>query len=170
VGRGFLYEASRSHADTPNSVGLLWMSDQPVAETFTWQHTALTRGRHPCLRRDSNPKFQQANGRRPTFQTARPSGSENTLLVVWNTLRRTLLNASDFGSYHNWEYTGHTQKNGAVLILFTIKTAPFVCVCPVHFFPQPRQAPFPVSTAQYTTTNLLFFPYFKSLFLSLRFI
>jgi hypothetical protein len=28
-------------------------------------------------------------------------------------------------------YTGHTQNNGAVLILFTIKTAPFFCVCPV---------------------------------------
>ena len=28
-------------------------------------------------------------------------------------------------------YTGHTQKNGAVLIVFTINTAPFFCVCPV---------------------------------------
>jgi hypothetical protein len=28
--------------------------------------------------------------------------------------------------------TGHTQKNGAVLIVFTIKTAPFFCVCPVY--------------------------------------
>jgi hypothetical protein len=28
-------------------------------------------------------------------------------------------------------YTGHTQKNGEVLIVFTIKTAPFFCVCPV---------------------------------------
>jgi hypothetical protein len=28
--------------------------------------------------------------------------------------------------------TGHTQKNGAVLIVKTIKTAPFFCVCPVH--------------------------------------
>jgi hypothetical protein len=27
--------------------------------------------------------------------------------------------------------TGHTQKNGAVLIVFTITTAPFFCVCPV---------------------------------------
>jgi hypothetical protein len=29
-------------------------------------------------------------------------------------------------------YTGHTQKNGAVLIVNTTKTAPFFCVCPVH--------------------------------------
>ena len=28
-------------------------------------------------------------------------------------------------------YTGRTQKNGAVLMVFTIKTAPFFCVCPV---------------------------------------
>ena len=26
----------------------LWTSDQPVAETSTWQHTALTTDRHPC--------------------------------------------------------------------------------------------------------------------------
>jgi hypothetical protein len=29
-------------------------------------------------------------------------------------------------------YTGLTQKNGAVLIVFTIETAPFFCVCPVY--------------------------------------
>jgi hypothetical protein len=29
-------------------------------------------------------------------------------------------------------YPGHTKKNGAVLIVFTIKTAPFLCVCPVY--------------------------------------
>ena len=28
-------EASRSHSDTPHSVGLLWTSDQPDAETST---------------------------------------------------------------------------------------------------------------------------------------
>jgi hypothetical protein len=27
--------------------------------------------------------------------------------------------------------TGHTQENGAVLMVNTIKTAPFFCVCPV---------------------------------------
>jgi len=36
VGQGLLMnEASRSHSDTPHSVGLLWMSDQPNAETST---------------------------------------------------------------------------------------------------------------------------------------
>jgi Ca2+/Na+ antiporter len=44
VGQGLLIiGASQSHSDTPNSVGLLWTSDQPDAETSTWQHTALTR-------------------------------------------------------------------------------------------------------------------------------
>ena len=38
----FIHEASRSHSDTPQSVGLLWSSDQPNAETSTWQHTTLT--------------------------------------------------------------------------------------------------------------------------------
>ena len=27
------------HNDAPQSLGLLWTSDQPVAETSTWQHT-----------------------------------------------------------------------------------------------------------------------------------
>jgi hypothetical protein len=33
---------------TPHSVALLWTSDQPDAETSTWQHTTLTTDRHPC--------------------------------------------------------------------------------------------------------------------------
>jgi hypothetical protein len=61
-----IIEASRSHSDTPHSVWLLWTSDQPDAETATWQHTTLTRDRHPCPRRCSNPQSQQANGSRPT--------------------------------------------------------------------------------------------------------
>ena len=32
-------EASRSHSDTPQSVQIFWTSDQPDAETSTWQHT-----------------------------------------------------------------------------------------------------------------------------------
>jgi len=37
LGQGLLIiEASQSHSDTPHSVGLLWTSDQPVAETSTW--------------------------------------------------------------------------------------------------------------------------------------
>ena len=31
-----------THNDAPQSVWLLWMSDQSIAETSTWQHTTLT--------------------------------------------------------------------------------------------------------------------------------
>ena len=60
--RGFLI----THKDAPQSVGLLWTSDQSVAETSTWQHTALTTDKHPCPRWNSNPQSQQASGRRST--------------------------------------------------------------------------------------------------------
>ena len=58
-------EDTRSHT-TPQSVGLPWTSDRPDTETSTWQHTTLTRDKHPCPRRDSYPQSQQASGRRPT--------------------------------------------------------------------------------------------------------
>jgi hypothetical protein len=39
VGLGILtVEVPRSHSDTPQSVGILWTSDQLVAETSIWQH------------------------------------------------------------------------------------------------------------------------------------
>jgi len=67
VGQGLLIvEISRSHSDTPHSVGLIWTSDRSVAVTSTWQHTTSTSDRHPCLREDANPQFQQARGRRAT--------------------------------------------------------------------------------------------------------
>jgi hypothetical protein len=51
------------HNAAPQSGGLLWTSDQPVADTSTWQHTT---DKHPCPRWDSNPWSQQASGRRHT--------------------------------------------------------------------------------------------------------
>ena len=36
-----------SLTDTPHSVGLLWTSDRPVADTSTWQRTTRTSDRHP---------------------------------------------------------------------------------------------------------------------------
>jgi len=35
VGHGLIEEVSRSHNDTPHSLGLLWTSDQLVADTST---------------------------------------------------------------------------------------------------------------------------------------
>jgi len=51
---GLFIEASRSHSDTPHSEGVLFTSDRPVAETSIWQYATLKRGRHSCIRRDSN--------------------------------------------------------------------------------------------------------------------
>jgi len=47
----------------------------PLHRPSTWQHTTITRDRHPRLRRDLNPQFQHASGHRPTLSTARPIGS-----------------------------------------------------------------------------------------------
>jgi hypothetical protein len=55
-------EASRSHSYTRHSVGLLWTSDQPDAETSTWEHTTLTRDWHPRPPRGSNLQSQQVSG------------------------------------------------------------------------------------------------------------
>ena len=40
------------HDDTPQSVGLLWTSDQLVADTSALQHTTFTADEHPCPRQD----------------------------------------------------------------------------------------------------------------------
>ena len=51
------------HNDAPQSTRLLWTSDQPVAETSTWQHTKLTTDEHLC----PPPEFEHTipAGQRP---------------------------------------------------------------------------------------------------------
>jgi len=67
VGQGpLINDHSRSYSDTPHSVGLLWTSDQPGAETYTLQYTTRKRERYPYRWWDSNPKSQQASGGRST--------------------------------------------------------------------------------------------------------
>jgi hypothetical protein len=56
-----IIEAIQSHSETQHTLWIPWTSDQPDAETSTWQHTTLTEDKHPCPRRDSNPQSQQAN-------------------------------------------------------------------------------------------------------------
>jgi hypothetical protein len=56
-------EASRSHSTLSRTP---WKSDQPDAETSTWQYTTLITDRHPCHLRDSNLHFQQTSGHRST--------------------------------------------------------------------------------------------------------
>jgi hypothetical protein len=43
LGQGLIIEASRLHAETPQSVVRLWTSDQPDAQNSTFQHTTLIR-------------------------------------------------------------------------------------------------------------------------------
>ena len=48
VGLGFLIvDVSRTHSDTPQSVGLLWTNYHLITETTTWQHTTVWNDRHP---------------------------------------------------------------------------------------------------------------------------
>jgi hypothetical protein len=68
---------SRIHNHTQNasqSVGHIWTSDQPDADTSTWKHTTIIRDTDPYPRWDSNPQSPQASGRRSTPYTARPVG------------------------------------------------------------------------------------------------
>jgi hypothetical protein len=78
-------------------LGLLLTSDQPDTKTPIWEHTTLTRDRHPCLRRDSNSQSQQANGGRPIPYTAQALGLAKILkysmyscgTVGWSTALQT---------------------------------------------------------------------------------
>jgi len=42
-----LYLTTHNTHNRQTSIGLLWTSDQPVAQTSTWQHTTVTIDRHP---------------------------------------------------------------------------------------------------------------------------
>jgi hypothetical protein len=71
VGQGLLIiEASRSHSDTPQSVGLLCTSDQPDAETSIWQNNTHKTDNHASggIRTHNSSKRAAAD----TQQTARP--------------------------------------------------------------------------------------------------
>ena len=71
--------------DTPRSVGLLWTSDRPDAETSTWQHTALTRDRHPCRRAGFEPTIP-TNERMQTDALGSPVGDILWYIIL---IRRT---------------------------------------------------------------------------------
>jgi hypothetical protein len=81
--RLFLIFLDHTHNDAPQSVGLLWTSDQLVAETSTWQHTTLTTNKYPCPWWDSNPLSQQVSGRRPlTWSVKGGRSTENLELIM----------------------------------------------------------------------------------------
>jgi hypothetical protein len=82
-----------------HSVGLLWTSDRPVAETSTWQHTTFTTERDQCRRRDSNLQCQQVSSRKITLLTARPPGSA---LYEIRLIQIQCSSIELHGQYHVW--------------------------------------------------------------------
>ena len=84
VGQGLLiYDISRSHTTThhsrQDSSGRVISSSQRPLPDMT-QHS---QHKHRCPRWDSNPRSQQASGRRPTPQTARPPGPAIVYFMVF---------------------------------------------------------------------------------------
>jgi len=75
----FTWSYSVTHTD---SVGILWTSDRPVAETCTWQHTTLTTDRYSSSRWDSNPRSHHASSRWTAPYKARPPISVTLWYVV----------------------------------------------------------------------------------------
>jgi len=78
-----IVEVSRSHTDTPHSVGLLWTSDRPTSES---QHTTLSRDRHPFLGeiRTHNPSKRAATDqcrRQRGHWDRRNTGNQNLFLT-----------------------------------------------------------------------------------------
>ena len=67
-----------THNDATLSVGLLWTRDRLVAETSTWQHTALRDPRHWP---DSKPQSQQASGRRPNLRVRGQWGRPHSHII-----------------------------------------------------------------------------------------
>jgi hypothetical protein len=75
VGQGLLnVEASRLHS-THTTIGRTPLDEWLSRHRDLYLTTHNTHNRHPRPRRDSNPQSQQASGRRPTPQAARPLGS-----------------------------------------------------------------------------------------------
>ena len=75
------HRASRYHLDTLNSVGLLWMSDQPDAENSTRQHTTLTPTGIHALRGIRNPNCSKRTEADPSL---RPPGHRNRPLNLYS--------------------------------------------------------------------------------------
>jgi len=68
-----LHEHAQTHHTRQDSSG--WVISPSQKHLPDTQHTTLTRHSQPYPRRDSNPQFQQASGRRPTLLTALPLGT-----------------------------------------------------------------------------------------------
>ena len=96
-------EASRSHSDTSYSVGILWTSDQPDAQTCTWQHTtpqgtafyALggTRNRNPSNRTTAEPRLRPlGHWIYPVRKYIIVRRLDTQRCILWSTIKWTISN------------------------------------------------------------------------------
>jgi len=89
-----IINASRSHSGTPQSVRLLWTSDQPYLETSTWQHTTDFhvpggfRTRNPNKRADADPCLRSRG--------IVACSAYSTITVHWNVMPCSLVQLSSF--------------------------------------------------------------------------
>ena len=75
-----IVEVPQSHSDTPNSVGLLWTSDRPVAEvspdnTHHWQETNI----------NAPGGIQTRNPSKPAAVNPRHRPDRRSQIMRWNT-------------------------------------------------------------------------------------
>jgi len=80
--------ASRSHSDTPHSVGLLWTSYQPDPETFAWQHTTLTREWHAWTGGTRTHNLSKRAAADPRLKTSRWMGPATSIMLYYTFLQQ----------------------------------------------------------------------------------
>ena len=91
-----IVKVSRSHSDTPHSVGLLWASDRPAAETHNTQHSQETdihaldgiRTRNPSKRAAAEPSLRPRGHWDRPYSVLRPVISfshQQRVLSCWIT-------------------------------------------------------------------------------------
>ena len=86
-----IIETSLSHSDTPHSVALLWTSDQPHAETYTWQNTTLTgdghRTHNPSKRTAADPRLRtRGHWDRPSSGLLLPKTPCHCLMIIYTVI------------------------------------------------------------------------------------
>jgi len=106
-----IHEVPWSLSDTPQSVGLLWTSDQVVAETSTWQYTTLTTDRHPWLLVGFEPVIP-ASERPQTHALGRAATGSGCLGILLNYSLR-IWNRYD---YLTWQRACHLLTDDPVSV------------------------------------------------------
>ena len=112
VGQGFLiHEVSRStHNDAPHSVGLLWMSEQLVSETSTWQHQHHNR-QTPCPGGIQTHNLSRRAAADLCLKTAGPMGPALRVLTQLNITVRTKSSQVTHIVCHVEEHVPNLNKN-----------------------------------------------------------